>query len=91
MSERDEREVWAREESPRNLEGLGTFALVNGAQIPLTAGASFKDTCLQLSRDAGFGKFRVYLNGSEITPSQAPETLNEGDKMEIRAFDVAGR
>jgi hypothetical protein len=45
---------------------------------------------MNLARDAGFGKFRIILNGSEIKPSQAPEVLNEGDKVEIRPYDVAG-
>jgi hypothetical protein len=84
-------DVWngARDES-------GTFtattcALVNGASIPLTPNTSFKDTVLSLSRDAGFGKFRVFLNGDEVKPSQSPEMLSEGDKIELRPYDVAGR
>jgi hypothetical protein len=92
MEERD-RSFWAREEAPAQVGdggSVGTFARVNGATIPLDPGASFKDTCLRLSRDAGFGKFRVFLNGTEIKPSEAPDVVSEGMALEVRAFDVAG-
>jgi len=89
----EEQRFWAREEE-RVVDtpeaDVTTFARVNGATITLDPGASFKDTCVRLSRDAGFGKFRVFLNGAEVKPSEAPELVSEGMRMEIRAFDVAG-
>ena len=45
---------------------------------------------LGAARDAGFGKFQVYLNGSEIDPADAPESLSPGDSLEIRPYEVAG-
>jgi len=88
--------VWAGdvsnvEETPESLsQPNGAYARVNGATVRLDPGASFRETCMKLSRDAGFGKFRVFLDGREIKPTEAPETIVEGMKMEIRAFDVAG-
>lgn len=67
-----------------------TVAIVNGAPMPVTPGSNFRETLVSLSRDAGLGKFRVYLNGNEIKPSQAPDTISEGDRVEIRPYDVAG-
>jgi hypothetical protein len=86
----DRDDVWNGAEERRAEFSSETCALVNNASIPLTPGTPFKDTVMNLARDAGFGKFRIILNGSEIKPSQAPEVLNEGDKVEIRPYDVAG-
>ena len=70
--------------------GNDPYVSINGQNIRLEAGANFVDTVKNISRDAGFGKFRTYLNGEEIKPSQAPSMINEGDRLEIRAYDVAG-
>ena len=67
-----------------------TVAIVNGSPMPITPGDSFRETLISLSRDAGLGKFRVFLNGNEIKPSQAPDLVSEGDRVEIRPYDVAG-
>lgn len=67
-----------------------TVAIVNGAPVAVTPGDSFRETLINLSRDAGLGKFRVFLNGDEIKPSQAPDLINEGDRLEVRPYDVAG-
>jgi hypothetical protein len=70
--------------------GASTYIIVNGESFRLDAGASFTDTVQRFSRDAGYGKFRVFMNGNEIRPSQAPDTISEGDKLELRPFDIAG-
>jgi hypothetical protein len=67
-----------------------TTLTVNGSTTTLTEGVSFRDTAVQAARDAGFGKFRVILNGSEIDPADAPATLDAGMSLEIRPYEVAG-
>jgi hypothetical protein len=88
------RETWdnteERNERVRAPEGTNTYIVVNGESFRLDAGVNFKETVQRFSRDAGFGKFRVFLNGGEIRPSQSPEQINEGDKLELRPFDIAG-
>jgi hypothetical protein len=84
-------EVWGMDEQFNYDQAqAGTGVLINGAMVPVEVGASFKDTIKNISLDAGFGKYRVFLNGAEIRPSEAPQTFNEGDKVELRAYDNAG-
>jgi hypothetical protein len=71
-------------------EAPGAFLRVNGARISVDIGASFIETVKTEARKAGLGKFRTYLNGSEIKPSQAPDTIDEGMMVEVRPYDVAG-
>ena len=87
-------DVWdGREDRDDGGEGesYSTSAFVNGATVELTSGASFKDTVKSLATNARFGKFRVFLNGSEVTPSNAPANINEGDRLEVHPYDVAGK
>lgn len=67
-----------------------TTLTVNGSTTTIQEGASFRDTAVNAARDAGFGKFRVILNGSEIDPADAPATLDAGMSLEIRPYEVAG-
>jgi hypothetical protein len=86
------RETWdASRRGGRFETSYETAAFVNGATIQLEAGANFKDTVIRLAADAGMGKFKAYLNGTEVKPSQAPETIQAGDRLEVMPYDVAGR
>ncbi len=71
-------------------ENLNTYVRVNGSDLPLTPGASFAATVKEVARDSGLGKFRVYVNGAEMKPADAPDTIEEGMSLEMRAYDVAG-
>jgi hypothetical protein len=85
-------ETWGRTNDRFNYNvGRGTYVLINGAQEPVEPGRSFREVVGEHALQAGFGKYRVLLNGEEIKPAQAPELINEGDKVEIRAYDKAGR
>jgi hypothetical protein len=64
-------------------------AVVNGATIPLEVGANFKETVLGLARNAGYGKFKVYLNGSELKVSEAPGLITSDTQLRITPFDSA--
>lgn len=63
---------------------------VNGSTTGLEEGISFRDTVVNAARDAGLGKFRVILNGTEIDPLEAPSTMTSGMNLEIRPYEVAG-
>lgn len=67
-----------------------TFIRANGSNIPVTPGSSFISTVKEVARQADMGKFRVFLNGSEIKPQNAPEQISEGSRIELRPYDVAG-
>lgn len=73
-----------------NSEDPTTFIRVNGASIPVTPGANFVETCKTHAVEAGLGKFRVFLDGDEVKPSNAPETISEGSSLELRPYDTAG-
>ncbi len=83
-------EVWGRENYNYSETDVQTGILVNGTVIPGEVGANFRETVKNVSLDAGFGKYRVFFNGIEIKPSEAPVSFAQGDKAEIRAYDDAG-
>lgn len=63
---------------------------VNGENMDLDVGDNFKDVIKEASLEAGFGKFRVILDGEEILPSQAPELVEAGMRIEVLPYDVPG-
>ncbi len=63
---------------------------INGSTTAIDNGTSFRDTVISAARDAGLGKFRVILDGAEIDPAAAPDTLQSGMSLEIRPYEVAG-
>ena len=83
-------EVWGQENFSYDENAIQTGIMVNGSLIPVEVGASFRDTIKNVSLDAGFGKYRVLLNGAEVRPSEAPAVFAAGDKAEIRAYYDAG-
>jgi hypothetical protein len=80
----EEEEVMSSPDRP------GAFIRVNGANVRVDVGSSFFESIKAEAQNAGLGKFRVYLNGSEIKPSQAPDTIQDGMMVEVRPYDVAG-
>lgn len=70
---------------------LNTYIRVNGSDRQIEVGASLVSIIKETARDAGLGKFRVFLDGQEIRPSEAPDTVTEGMGLELRPFDVAGK
>ena len=80
------------EEEPiqTSTDAPGAFMKVNGARIEVAVGANFVETVKSEARNAGLGKFRTYVNGEEIKPAQAPDTITEGMMVEVRPYDVAG-
>jgi hypothetical protein len=85
-------DTWGTNENDYNYVtgNVRTGVLVNGTTIPVEPESSFRDTIKNISLDAGYGKYRVILNGSEIRPSEAPVVFSEGDLVELRPYDEAG-
>jgi len=72
------------------MEENGATILVNGSNQPLEEGASFMNAVKSVALQAGFGKFKVFLNGQEVRPSTAPSVVEAGQRVELRPFDEAG-
>jgi hypothetical protein len=72
-------------------EANGSGVIINGSFIGVEPGSSFRDAIKNVSLDAGFGKYRVFLNGIEIKPSEAPDVFGASDKVEVRPYDNAGQ
>ena len=68
----------------------GPTILVNGSHQPLEVGANFMNSVKSTALQAGFGKFKVFLNGQEVRPSSAPAEIAPDHRLEIRPFDEAG-
>lgn len=68
-----------------------TFIRVNGSDYELNPGDNFVSAVKSVARQSRMGKFRLYLDGSEVDPDTAPSTIEEGMKLEIRPYDEAGQ
>ncbi len=68
----------------------GPNVLVNGSHQRLEVGAPFLQSVQAIALQAGFGKFKVWLNGAEVRPSSAPAEVSTDMNVEIRPFDEAG-
>jgi hypothetical protein len=83
-------DYWDSNPEMQETNGEGTFVRINGANIDISPGSNFKDTIKVKAEEAGLGKFRVFLGGSEIKPSEAPNVIEEGMQVELRPYDIAG-
>lgn len=85
-------EVWDGSRMSGELAGeYDTCLMVAGSVLPLEEGDSLASKVLEAAGNAGFGKFRVFVNGAEVVPSAAPTLVKTGDKIEVRPYDVAGQ
>lgn len=80
---------------PRTDAPQGASVLVNGSYQTLEVGAPFLQAVKSVALQAGFGKFKVWLNGAEIRPSaikegRVPSEISSDMRVEIRPFDEAG-
>ena len=83
------------EDVPMTDNPNGPSVLVNGSYQQLELGAPFLSTMKTVALQAGFGKFKVFLNGTEIRPSavkegRVPAEITADTRAEIRPFDEAG-
>lgn len=77
-------------EVQENGNGNGATMEVNGSVRPVEVGANLKEIVIAAAREAGFGKFRFYINGEEILPQNAPIVTEAGKAYKIAPYDVAG-
>ena len=85
-------EVWDGSEDQSFGPGApvgNTYVRVNGSNIPLQPGTSFIAAIKEAAKSAGLGKFRVHMNGAEIQPSAAPDTVTEGMVISLTPYDIA--
>ncbi len=68
----------------------GASVLVNGSYQSVEIGAPFLQSIQNIALQAGFGKFKVWLNGVEVRPSSAPAEVSADMSVEVRPFDEAG-
>ena len=88
----DER-VWSGNEDRvyrNDPSDYSTYIRVNNSDRRIDPGSSFAQVVKETARNAGLGKFRVYLDGSEISPKDAPDSFSEGMGVELRPYDEAG-
>ena len=68
---------------------------VCGNTYEIDAGAPFAETVKDYAREAGFSKFRVFVNEAgvttEIDSDNAPETIKEGVTIEIKPYEKAAQ
>ena len=72
------------------VSAAGATFEVNGNITAVEAGVNLKELVLSFARDAGYGKFRFYVNGTEVLPQNAPEVTEAGVAYKIAPYDVAG-
>ncbi len=79
-----------REESVALEAPNGASILINGSYQDVELGAPFLNTVKNAALNAGFGKFRCFLNGTEVRPTTAPTNIEADHKIELRPYDEAG-
>lgn len=78
------------DDTPMDNRPNGASVLVNGSYQRLEVGSNFLQSVKNVALQAGFGKFKVFLNGTEVRPSSAPAEIMSEHNVEIRPFDEAG-
>jgi hypothetical protein len=68
----------------------GATLEVNGSVSDLTVGDTLKDVILDAARDAGYGKFRLFVNDEEVLPQNATTLVEADTAYKISPFDTAG-
>jgi len=68
----------------------GASILINGSYQDVELGSPFLQTVKNAALQAGFGKFRCFLNGVEVRPTTAPTNFETEHKVELRPYDEAG-
>lgn len=79
------------DDAPMTSRPTGANVLINGSYQTLEIGSNFLHACQTVALQAGFGKFKVWLNGTEVRPSSVRDMVVSDDmQVEIKPFDEAG-
>lgn len=70
-------------------DATGATIEVNGSTKNIEVGSNLKEVVIATAREAGFGKFRFYIDGAEVLPQNAP-VLVEARAYKVAPYDVAG-
>ena len=62
----------------------------NGSVSAVDTGSDLKEMVLGFARDAGYGKFRFFMDDTEVLPQNAPSVVEAGVSYKITPYDVAG-
>ena len=74
-----------------NVENEKAKIIVGGSEYEVEPGENFIETVEKYSREAGYRKIRVFLNGDEISdPSTAPSEVSAGDTIKLEPYDTVG-
>lgn len=68
----------------------GATLEVNGSTSDVEVGKDLKEVVLEAARNAGYGKFRFFINDEEVLPQNAPSFIESGTSYKITPYDVAG-
>jgi len=79
--------MWEITESENSVDAV---VIINGSEYDVEAGQNLKDVILGFARDAGFKKFRLYIDDDEVLPQDAPELVEAGHVYKIVQYDQAG-
>ncbi len=64
--------------------------LINGSFQNVEVGSPFLQTVKNAALNAGFGKFRTFVNHVEVRPTTAPPEFQADHKVELKPYDEAG-
>jgi hypothetical protein len=82
--------MWTTEDVMEVGEVAAPIMTVNGDDFEVEDGDDFVETVKSAAREFNLSKFRVIVDGEEINPMDAPETIENGMIVEIKQYDVAG-
>jgi hypothetical protein len=82
--------MWTIEDVMEVGEVAAPIMTVNGDDFEVEDGDDFVETVKSAAREFNLSKFRVIVDGEEINPMDAPETIENGMIVEIKQYDVAG-
>jgi hypothetical protein len=63
---------------------------VNGDVTEVSVGVDLKELVLETASNAGYGKFRFYIDDEEVMPQDAPSLTEANKSYKITPYDVAG-
>ena len=74
-----------------NVEEEKAKVIVGGAEYDVECGEDLIEMVEKYSREAGYKKVRVFLNGEEISDkSTAPSEISAGDTIKLEPYDTVG-
>lgn len=76
--------MWDSRETVRN-----AVIEVQESRHEVRPGENFGRKVKEIADSKGVKNFKVYLNGGEVAPADAPSSFREGDEVKIVPYDKA--